>query len=66
MIPQALRIQIRGWLGEAVAAGARYTRACAVIGLSARCMQRWRSTDIDARSTVSVRRPHLCLEDLAR
>lgn len=51
MIPQALRIQIRGWLAEAVEAGARYARACAVIGLSARCVQRWRSADIDARST---------------
>lgn len=51
MIPNALRIQVRGWLAEAVAAGARYTRACAVIGLSARCVQRWRSDDIDARST---------------
>jgi len=51
MIPKALRIQIRGWLAEAVKAGARYTRACAVIGLSARCVQRWRSDDVDARST---------------
>lgn len=51
MIPNALRIQVRGWLAEAVAAGARYTRACAVIGLSARCVQRWRNDDIDARST---------------
>jgi putative transposase len=51
MIPKALRMQVRGWLAEAVAAGARYTRACAVIGLSARCVQRWRSDDIDARST---------------
>lgn len=51
MIPKALRIQIRGWLAEAVEAGARYSRACAVIGFSARCVQRWRSDDIDARTT---------------
>lgn len=51
MIPKALRIQVRGWLAEAVGAGARYARACAVIGLSARCVQRWRSDDVDARST---------------
>lgn len=51
MISKALRIQVRGWLAEAMAAGARYARACAVIGLSARCVQRWRSDDIDGRST---------------
>jgi len=51
MIPNALRIQIRGWLNEAVEAGARYTRACAVVGISARCIQRWRSDDVDARRT---------------
>ena len=51
MIPKTLRMQIRGWLVEAVKAGARYTRACAVIGLSARCVQRWRTDDIDARCT---------------
>jgi len=50
MISKALRIQIRGWLKEAVEAGARYSRACAVIGISARCIQRWRSDDVDARS----------------
>ena len=49
MIPKPLRLQIRGWLAEAVEAGARYRRACAVIGLSARCVQRWRSDDIDGR-----------------
>jgi len=51
MIPKTLRMQIRGWLAEAVKAGARCTCACAVIGLSARCVQRWRSDDIDARRT---------------
>jgi putative transposase len=34
-----------------VDAGARYIHARAVIGQSARCVQRWRDDDIDARST---------------
>lgn len=56
MIPKALRIQIRQWVAEAVAAGARYRRAVAVIGLSPRCMQRWRDEDIDGR-TLRIQTP---------
>lgn len=31
-----------GWIEESVAAGARLSRACQVLGLSARTLQRWR------------------------
>ena len=34
------------WLTEAMAAGARQDRACAVLGLSARTVQRWQADDI--------------------
>ena len=35
------RLQVTVWLTEAMAAGARQDRACAVLGLSARTVQRW-------------------------
>lgn len=35
------RQQVTVWLTEAIAAGARQDRACAVLGLSARTVQRW-------------------------
>lgn len=37
---------ILGLVDEAVAAGARRERACAVLGLTERCMQRWRGADV--------------------
>lgn len=37
------RRQVRDWLAEAMGAGARQDRACAVLGLSARTVQRWQA-----------------------
>ena len=37
---------ILGLIDEAVVAGARQSRACDVIGLDARTLQRWRAQDI--------------------
>ena len=42
----AERQQWTAWLTEAMAAGARHDRACAVIGLSARTLQRWQADEI--------------------
>ena len=42
MIPLAVRIEVLGLLKDAVDAGARQSRACEVIGLPARTLQRWR------------------------
>nr|WP_245232217.1 IS3 family transposase [Thiorhodococcus minor] len=41
-LSQARRVQVSGWIGEAVSAGARLERACAAVGLTARTVQRWR------------------------
>jgi transposase InsO family protein len=38
---------ILGWITDAVGAGARQDRACAVLGLDARTLQRWRSQGPD-------------------
>ncbi len=40
------RLQVTAWLTEAMAAGARQDRACAVLGLSARTVQRWQADEI--------------------
>lgn len=40
------RRQVSAWLTEAIAAGARQDRACAVLGLSARTVQRWQADEI--------------------
>jgi len=60
MIPTALRQQIRELIDEAVAAGARLFKACAVLGLTTRCLQRWRADGIDRRTT-RVQTPHNAL-----
>jgi len=39
------RLQVTAWLTEAMAAGARQDRACAVLGLSARTVQRWQADE---------------------
>ena len=39
------RLQVTVWLTEAMAAGARQDRACAVLGLSARTVQRWQADE---------------------
>ena len=39
------RLQVTIWLTEAMAAGARQDQACAVLGLSARTVQRWQADE---------------------
>jgi len=51
MIGAALRKNLRLWINEAVASGARRLKACEVVGITLRCFQRWREDDIDRRST---------------
>ena len=40
------RRQVTVWLTEAIKAGARQDRACAVLGLSTRTVQRWQADEI--------------------
>ena len=40
------RLQVTVWLTEAMVAGARQDRACAVLGLSARTLQRWQADEM--------------------
>jgi transposase InsO family protein len=50
-----------GLIGEATAAGARQARACGVLGLSARTIQRWQSGEpdaVDGRSLRCYEPPH--------
>lgn len=56
MIPVSVRQNIRRWFEEAIKAGARRSRAMAIIGLSVRCIMRWRDDDIDRR-TVRIQAP---------
>jgi transposase InsO family protein len=65
MIPTAQRKLIRSWVDEAVAAGARMWKALTIIGLSMRCLQRWRDDDVDRRST-RVQQPHNALSEAER
>lgn len=51
MIGVELRKNIRLWIKEAVASGARRFKACEIVGITLRCLQRWREDDIDRRST---------------
>ena len=44
-----------GWLDEAVLAGARQARACAILGLSARTLQRWQRGAPEAVDGRSLR-----------
>jgi putative transposase len=41
MIPLEQRLNVLRWVSEAVASGARRASACAVLGLTARSLQRW-------------------------
>jgi transposase len=43
MIQREQRERILGWVDEAAAAGARRRKACALLGLSARTLERWRA-----------------------
>lgn len=60
MIPSTLRHSLRQLIDEAVAAGARLFKACAVVGLTPRCLQRWREDGIDRRS-IRVQTPRNAL-----
>ena len=51
MIAPTVRKNLRLWINEAVAAGARRFKACAIVCITLRCFQRWREDDIDRRST---------------
>lgn len=51
MIPATLRTIVRELINEAVAAGARLFKACELVGLTTRCLQRWREDGIDRRTT---------------
>ena len=67
MIPLAVRTEVLGLLKEAVGAGARQSRACEVIGLPARTLQRWRqSPDQGDRRPLRVQLPPNRLTQLER
>lgn len=67
MIPLAVRVETLNLLKEAVDAGARQSRACEVIGLPARTVQRWRnSPDQGDRRPLRVQSPSNRLSDLER
>ena len=54
MIKRAEREQIVNWVDKASTAGARRDRACAVLGITVRTVQRWRQggeVESDARTT---------------
>jgi len=59
-----------GWINEACAAGARQSKACEVIGLSSRTLQRWRENGqvkTDGRGQPDSRsEPHNKLSPLER
>lgn len=67
MTPLAARTEILGLLKEATDAGARQSRACEVIGLPARTVQRWRKNPEQAdRRPSRVQSPPNRLNDLER
>ena len=59
-----------GWVNEACAAGARQSKACEVLGLSSRTLQRWRENGqvkADGRGQPASRsEPHSKLSPLER
>lgn len=67
MIPLAVRVEVLDLLKQAVDAGARQSRACEIIGLPARTLQRWReSPDQGDRRPLRVQEPPNRLTDLER
>ena len=63
----AARKPILDLVADAVAAGARQQRACAVIGMNARTLQRWRSDPtVGDRRPARVQQPINKLDDLER
>ena len=68
MIALSERQQIVSWIEEAHAAGARRSRACGVLGITLRTLQRWRQSgevSEDGRCTRDVI-PANKLSDLER
>lgn len=66
MIAPQERQMIVQWINEAVAAGARLARACGLIGLSTRTLQRWQQGDkvtTDQRSQTHNTPSHKLSED---
>lgn len=61
------RQQLLIWIKQACQAGARLCRACDIVGLSVRTVQRWQKADSlqDGRLNAS-RRPPNALDDLER
>jgi transposase InsO family protein len=67
MIPLTVRTETLRLLKEAVDAGARQSKACEIIGLPARTLQRWRnSPDHGDRRPMRVQSPLNRLSDLER
>lgn len=65
MIAHQERCQIVAWIDEAVAAGARRERACGVLGLNVRTLQRWQEGDAvraDQRPLRQYEPPHKLTE----
>jgi transposase InsO family protein len=66
MTTSAQRQQLLNWVGEAAQAGARQQRACHILGLSERTVQRWQEDvyAIDQRTVTHNTPPHaLCEEE---
>lgn len=69
MIAPAEREQIRHWVDDACEAGARRARACALLGLSVRTLQRWAQPSAPLRDRRQCRRTqpaHNALSDAER
>lgn len=67
MIPLAVRTEILNVVAQAVDAGARQWRACEIIGLPARTLQRWRqSPEQGDRRPLRVQSPPNRLTELER
>jgi transposase InsO family protein len=60
------RQQVMQLIDEATLAGARLACACAVLGLTARTVQRWRHATIDSRPTARRPTPPNALSDAER
>lgn len=67
MISLPQRQTLLGLIDDAVVAGARQARACAVVGLSARTVQRWRgNASLGDQRPLRVQQPGNQLSDLER
>jgi hypothetical protein len=62
----AARNRILNVVDEAVQSGARQGQACAVIGMSERTLQRWRTAPAGDRRPMRIQQPRNKLDDLER